>query len=178
MKKAIKWVVITGVCLIALVIVALVLIPMFVDVGKYKPEIEKQVSAATGLPFSIGGELRLSLFPWAGLAFSDLHLGNPKGFIEKDLLSIKFFDVQVKLLPLISKDIQVKRFLLQSPRIVLEKGKDGRTNWERIGKPSEKAPAKPAEEKDKKTAKQPSGALPITNFAVAEFNITNGFCVM
>jgi len=55
----------------------LLVIPMFIDVQSYKPEIEKEVTKATGRPFKIGGDLRLSLFPWAGLAFSDLHLGNP-----------------------------------------------------------------------------------------------------
>jgi AsmA protein len=172
MKKAIKWVLIFVCGLVALVIVALLVIPMFVDVQKYKPEIEKQVATATGRPFMIGGELRLSLFPWAGLAFSDLHLGNPQGFKEKDLLSVKSFDVQVKLLPLISKDIQVKRFVIEGPRIVLLKGKDGRANWEGIGKPSAKPPAKPSEEK--KTQKAPAEGLPIKSLAVGEFAIRNG----
>ena len=84
MKKAIKWLLIAVGSLVALVIVALLVIPMFVDVQEYKPVIEKKVSEAAGRPFTINGDLRLSLFPWVGLAFSDLHLGNPPGFQEKD----------------------------------------------------------------------------------------------
>ena len=41
MKKAIKWISIVGGGLLVLVIAALLIVPMFVDVQKYKPEIEK-----------------------------------------------------------------------------------------------------------------------------------------
>ena len=166
MSKAIKWILIAGGALFVLVIAALFVIPMFVDVQKFKPEIEKRVSDATGRSFSIGGELSLSLFPWAGLSFSGLQLGNPPGFKEKDFLSVKSFDVRVKLLPLISRDIQVKRFIIEEPRMVLEKGKDGRGNWEGFGKPR-KDKAEPSEGK-------PAEGLPIKALAVGEFAITNG----
>ena len=39
--KAVKWILIIGGGLVALLVAALVLIPMFVDVNKHKPEIEK-----------------------------------------------------------------------------------------------------------------------------------------
>jgi hypothetical protein len=34
---------------------------------------------------------------------SDLRLGKASGFMEKDFLSVKFFDVRVKLVPLLFK---------------------------------------------------------------------------
>ncbi len=107
MKKALKWGGIIVVGLIVVVIAALLIIPMFVDLQKYKPELEKYVSETTGRPFAIGDKLKLSLFPWAGVYFSDLHLGNTSGFAEKDFLTLKSFEVRVKLLPLISKNIQI-----------------------------------------------------------------------
>src|SRR5512136_1391686 len=97
--KALKWLLIIGGGFLVLVIAALLFIPLFVDVEKYKPEIEKQVSSTVGRPFAIEGRLKLSLFPWAGVAFSDLHLGSPPGFKEKDFLFVKSFDVRMKLLP-------------------------------------------------------------------------------
>jgi len=170
--KVIKWVLIGVVGLVVLIIAALLIIPMFIDVQKYKPEIEKQVAAATGRPFSIGGELKLSLFPWAGLAFSDLHLGNPPGFKEKDMLSVKSFDAQVKLMPLLSKEIQVKRFVIEGPRIALERNKNGKGNWEGMGKPAAQPPAKPQEKKPPE--KGPLGELPIKSLEVGEMAIRNG----
>jgi len=114
--KALKWLLIIGGGVAALVIAALLIIPLFVDVEQYKPEIEKQVSSAVGRPFAIKGPLKLSLFPWAGVALSDLHLGSPPGYREQDLLFVKSFDVRMKLLPLLFKDVQVQRFVIDGPK--------------------------------------------------------------
>lgn len=175
MKKAIKWTAIIGGGFIVLVIAALVIISMFIDVQKYKPEIEKKVAEATGRPFTLGGDISLSLFPWVGLSLSDLHLGNPSGFKEKDFVTVKAFDVRVKLLPLISKDIQVKRFILKGPRIVLERLKDGRGNWEGIGKPSDKPVPETAKDLRRPPEKKPGTGLSIKSLVVGEFAITEGY---
>jgi AsmA protein len=172
MKKALKWFLISVGVIIVIVIAALLIIPSFVDVQKYKPEIERRVAEATGRPFSLGGDLRISLFPWVGLTLSDLHLGNPPGFEEKEFLSVKAFEVRVKLLPLLSKNIQVKRFVLEGPRIVLERGKDGRGNWEGIGKTEKIAPPKEAPEEPEK---RPQEGLPIEALTVGEFTIKDGY---
>lgn len=174
MTRLLKWVLILGGGLVLLVVAALLIVPMFVDVEKYKPEIEKRVSEATGRPFSIGGPLELSLFPWAGLAFSDLHLGNPPGFKEKDFVSVKSFEARVKLLPLLSRDVQVKRFILEGPRIVLEKSQTGQGSWEGIGKPSIEVPSEPPTKEGKPPEKAPEEGLPLKAIAVGEFAITEG----
>jgi AsmA protein len=174
MGKTIKWIGIIVGSLVIVIIVALLVLPMFIDVESYKPEIEKQVTKAIGRPFTIGGNLRLSLFPWAGLAFSDLHLGNPPGFKEKDLLYVKSFDARVRLIPLLSRNIQVGRFIIDTPKVVLEKGKDGRGNWEGIGKPAEGAGSEPLDEKAKAQQKESYEGLPIKELKVGEFAINNG----
>ena len=174
MKKAVKWIAVIAGGLIVLIVAALLIIPIFVDVQKYKPEIEEQVAKATGRPFSIGGDLKLSLFPWARFAFSDLHLGNPPGFQEKDFVSVKSFDVQVKLFPLLFKDIQVKRFVIEGPRIILEKAKDGRGNWEGIARGSAEVSPKVPEEKTKPAERKEGGKLPLKALAVGEFAVTGG----
>jgi AsmA protein len=169
--KALKWILIVGGGLVVLVIAALLLIPLFVDVNQYKPEIEKQVSSATGRPFAIEGDLKLSLFPWAGVAFSDLHLGSPAGFKEKDLLFVKSFDARMKLLPLLSRDIQVQRFVVEGPKIVLEKDKTGRGNWEGLGKPGEKTPPGP---EPKPAPREGAEGFSLKNLVVGEFAVRNG----
>jgi len=167
--KAVKWMAIVVGGLIVLVIIALLLIPMFVDIEKYRPQIEQMVAQSTGRPFRLGGDLSVSLFPWAGVALSDVHLGNPSGFEEKDFVSVKSFEVRVKLLPLLSKQVEVKKFVLDSPRLVLIKGKDGEGNWEGLGKP----PAAPVE-KPKTTEEQKPSQIPVRSLVVGEFLVSNG----
>ena len=171
MKKAIKWIAIVVGGLIVLIIAALLIIPMFVDMQQYKPQIEEKVATATGRSFKLGGDISLSLFPWAGLSLSDLHLGNPSGFQEEDLLSVKSFEVRVKLLPLLTKSLQVKRFILDGARIVLETSKDGRRGWEGLGKAAAEKPAAPPQKKPE--AEKGSPSLSLKELAVGEFAITN-----
>jgi AsmA protein len=169
MKKLLKWGIIVIASLVVIIIAAILIIPRVVDVQKYKPELEKRIALASGRPFSVSDDLRLSVFPWAGISFSDLQLGNVKGFKEKDFLKVKSFEARIKLLPLLFKDIQVKKFILNEPRMVLVKNKDGRVNWE--------LPQKTA--RPKKDEKIPAGkisqtSLPISALRVEDFSIKNG----
>lgn len=171
MKSFLKWGAIIVGCLAVVIIAALLIIPMFVDVQKYKPVLENKVVEATGRPFSVGNDLKLSLFPWAGVSFSDLQLGNPAGFAEKEFVKVKSFEVRVKLLPLISKEIEVKRFVMDGPQIVLVKNKNGRGNWEQ---PNQQQ--KGASTKKSAPAGSPAGmgGLPISALTVGNFSIQNG----
>jgi AsmA protein len=172
MNKAIKWGVVICASLVVIIIAVLLVAPAFIDIRDYKPRVEKLIAEKTGRPFSIGDDLRLSLFPWAGISLSALQLGNAPQFAEKEFITVKSFEVRVKLLPLIFKDIQIKRFILNTPQIVLVKNKDGHVNWSQPGKLKEQ----PSAEKSQKTptaAKADTG-LPIKNLTVGDFSIKNG----
>jgi AsmA protein len=168
MKTAFKWTAIAAAALVVVVIAALLIIPAFIDVNRYKPELEKYVSEATGRPLSVGGDVRLSLFPWAGVSFSDLKLGNTPAFAEKDFLTVKSFDVRVKLLPLLFKQVEVDRLVVLEPRIFLVSNKDGRVSWDFGAKPAEAGPS---------TQPGPTPAptgLPVQSLMVGELSIQNG----
>jgi len=174
MNRTIKWGLIVGGGLILLLIAALVLLPKFVDVKQYKPRIEAQVTKATGRSFSLGDDLRLSLFPYASLSFSDLHLGSLPGFKEKDFIIVKSFDVRVKLVPLLFKDIQIKRFILKGTRLFLETSEDGRTSWEFNTKTTPELSVKtPTEIKKPRNAESGEG-LALKAFTLSELAVTDG----
>ena len=170
MSKAVKWILAIAGSLVALIVIAVIVLSMLLDVEKYKPQIEQQVAKATGRSFRLGGELKPSFFPWIGVRLSDLHMGNPPGFSEEDFVSVESFEVRVKLLPLLSRNIEVKRFVVNTPSIVLEKRKDGKGNWEALGKQAKASPSGAKE----KPAPASSAGLPIKGLMVAEFAITNG----
>jgi AsmA protein len=171
MNKTIKWAAVIVGCLVVVIIAAMLIIPMFIDVQKYKPVIENKVAEATGRPFTVGDDLKLSLFPWAGISFSDLKLGNTEGFPEKEFVNVKSFEVRVKLLPLISKEIEIKRFVVDEPRIVLVKNKKGRGNWEQPKQPQQQTAAPKPDAAD---APGGPGGLPINALTVGNFSINNG----
>ena len=80
MNKTMKWIFIIAGSLVAVSVIAVLVLPFFIDVEQYRPQIEQQVTKATGRTFTLGGDLKPSLFPWIGVRLSDLHLGNPPGF--------------------------------------------------------------------------------------------------
>ncbi|WP_321495026.1 AsmA family protein [uncultured Desulfobacter sp.] len=179
MVRFLKWVIVTVGILAGLIIGAAVLIPMFVDVGKYLPNIESMVTRQTGRSFSMGDDIKLSLFPWAGIRLSDLTLGNPEGFEKKPMISVKSFEVRVKVLPLFSKQIEVDKFIVDSPSIVLVKNKAGLGNWEHIGAVDTSSSAQKSQtQPSRDTSASPgttSTELPIKSFIVEQFDIVNGF---
>ncbi len=165
MKRLIKWLSIIIGGLVLLILLAALIIPHVVDLQQYKAVLERKVSEATGRPFAMGEDLKLSLFPWVGVSLSDVRLGNPPDFEEQEFLSVKSFQVQVKLLPLLSKDVQIRRLVLEQPRIVAVKQKDGRGNWEGlVGADGDIAA----------TEQEGAQGLPFKAFAVEEFAIKEG----
>ncbi len=171
MKAVLKWVGIAVVCLAAMVIAALLIIPHFIDARHYRAPFEKMVAEATGRSFSVGGDVRLSLFPWAGVSFSELRLGNPPGFPEPDFLAVRAFEVRLKLLPLLFGEVRVERLVISGPRVFLITHKDGRVSWDFDAR-SPKGP-KPAAPATGSAPAAPSG-LPITSLEVGELSVSDG----
>jgi AsmA protein len=169
MKGIVKWIGIIGGLFLVVIIAAALIIPRVMDIKKYKPVIQEKIASATGRTFSFGDDMEVSVFPWVGVRLTDLHLGNPDGFKEKDMVAVKGFEVRLKVMPLLSKRIEVKTFVLDSPEIYLEKMKDGRANWEGLGKGEEKK-----EDPGKKTGPSPLGleALNIDSFSVINGRVT------
>jgi len=169
MKGIMKWIGIIGGVFLVLIIAAALIIPRVIDIKKYKPVIQEKIAAATGRTFTFGDDMDVSVFPWVGVRLTDLHLGNPDGFKEKDMVAVKGFEVRLKVMPLLSRQIEVKTFVLDSPEIYLEKRKDGRANWEGMGKGEEKK-----EDLGKKTGPSPLGldALNIESFSVINGRVT------
>lgn len=172
MNKRLKWFLIASGTFVSLILLAILIVPQVVDVNRYRPQIEHQVTQATGRPFVLGGELDLSVFPWMGLTLSDLTLGSPAGFDQKEFITIKRFEVRVKVLPLFSRTIQVKKFVVDTPQIFLVKNTTGGTNWN-MGQ-TQPATSKQQPADRGAPAGKAAGSLPFKALFVDEFAIQNG----
>ena len=146
---------------------AVLSIPAFFDIREYKPEIEKHMTGALGRPVSLTGEMDISVFPWIGFSAAGVSIDSPRYFAEKVFVRVKSCEVRVELLPLLSGDVRVKRIVLEEPRIILEKNRDGRGNWEDIGK---------KEGKDR-PSEGGSGDSLFEAFAVEDLSVTRGTVV-
>ncbi len=133
---------------VLLIVAAAVALPLLVDPNDFKPRIVNAVEEATGRDFEIPGAIELSVFPWLGVKLGAVRLGNAEGFDEQPFASVEGVEVRVKLLPLLRKDIEIGRVIVEQPTIRLAKNENGRTNWEDLlaEKPVTEAPAEPAAE--------------------------------
>jgi len=163
MKKIVKY----SLSVLAVVVGLLLLAPFFLDIEDYKQQIEQQVEDATGRHLTIGG-LQASLFPWIGVTLDDVVLANRQGFSERDFLKVKHLNVQVALLPLLSKKIEIARFKLKSPEIFMERNAKGEGNWEDLlPTSSESMTALKASEKNTPASQTDDEA---TSLALASFS--------
>ncbi len=141
--------------LVGLLVLAGVAILVFVDVNAHKPRIETAVSDALGMEFRIRGKAGLRLFPSAGIALSDVRLRNR----DTELATAKTLRVGVELLPLLlNRQVNITELVLEKPAIRIEKGLDGKFNYE-----TPPRPAKPAA----KESEAPSVPLAVSSGSVS-----------
>lgn len=119
--------------LVVLVLAAVIIIPLVVDPNDYRDHIARGVEEDTGRSFEIEGEISLSVFPWLGLEVGRMRLGNPPGFDEAPFVEIGSAAVGAKLLPLLSRRLEISTLRLDGLRVNLVKLADGSANWEGLG---------------------------------------------
>lgn len=180
MRKPLKYFLLFVAAAGILVVAALVALVTLVDVQSYKPRIEQLVTEKTGYPLTLGGTVSLSLFPWVGLGFTDLKLDNPTEFTARTFVTIESFQARVKVLPLLSRKIEISSFVVKRPEIYLEKNPKGVWNWEKLAqtdKPSPAAAGKQAPAPTTGNTQQqpgPDKKFVLQSFMVGEFLITDG----
>jgi AsmA protein len=116
--------------MVFLIIIAIFTLPFFIDPNNFKPEIAAAVKDKTGRELTLTGELKLSIFPWLGISTGKMALGNAAGFQDKPFAVLEESDIKVKLLPLLTKKIEVSRIVLKGLVLNLEKNQQGVSNWD------------------------------------------------
>lgn len=132
-RRILKW---TGIglgTLVALIIIAIVVIPHLVNLGPVKHEIERVASDSTGRTVTIKGPLSLSLFPWVGFDAKEVSVANASGFGEKPLAQVKEADIHVQLIPLIFHHVKISGITLDQLSVNLARNKKGVSNWSGLG---------------------------------------------
>jgi uncharacterized protein involved in outer membrane biogenesis len=162
-----KWIVL-GVCglIVALIITVVVILSTY-NFNSLKPQITKAAKEATGRDLTLGGDIRLKISLTPALVMENVSFQNAPWGSRPEMAKIKRFEVQVALLPLLSKSIELKRLILVEPDILVETDKSGKSNLE-FETEKKAVPEKPKEgTPTKKEMKLPA-------LAVNELRITKG----
>ncbi len=137
--------------LIALSVIATLTVWLLVDPNDFKPRIVAKVREATGRELILQGDIKIAAFPVIALELGPASLGGPPGFDGQPFLSFKHAAVQVKLLPLLQRRLEVGRIEVDGLELYLARNAQGKGNWEGFGRADDAASA-PA-------AATPDGAL-------------------
>jgi AsmA protein len=148
MGRLLKWLFGVLFFLVILVVVAVVVLPMLVDPNDYKGEIIARVKQETGRDLRIRDPLELSVFPALAVRLGGVSLSNAPGFGEAPFAAVEELDLNVKLMPLLSKRVEVDTVVLRGLGLSLGRDASGKTNWHDLIKESEHKdkPAAPQQE--------------------------------
>lgn len=113
------------VIVIALAAITLLLMPL----DSFRAPLEKAVSRGLGRDVHIAGSLHASLYPEIGLSAGNVSIDNVAGGKARLFAQVDTLAVGAKLLPLLSRRIEITRLTLDHPTIHLEVDKNGTGNW-------------------------------------------------
>lgn len=102
--------------------------PYFLNVDRYRNTIAEAIGKQTGRKVTLG-EIRARILPGIGLTAGGLHIGNPSGFPEGDVVSADEIRVNVALGPLLHRIIHVNSVDLVHPKVSLLTDSSGKDNY-------------------------------------------------
>lgn len=157
MRRILKWV---GIVL-AVLVVAIVALPFFINVNQFKPMLESQLSSALNREVKLGN-LSLSLLKGEVTA-DDLSVSEDQAFGKPAFIQAKSLSVGAEIWPfLMSRKLIVTYLTIDQPEIALVQAPSGDWNFSSLGARTKKPAATPE-----------PGSRPL-DLSVKLIRITNG----
>ncbi len=165
-----KKIILAAVGILALLIVAALVAPLFISAETYKQPLIDKLRTATGRNITIDGELSVRLFPVGMVKAEKVTLSNPQGFpANSPFMTLNSLHVEMDILPLLSGTFNVRELTLKQPHINLHVTKAGRNNWTLFSE------AQPAAGKNKNAARDASSVATVPpDLLLSEVEIEDG----
>lgn len=151
MTQSIRWVAIALGASVVLAVLAVGAFVLLVNPNDYRQQISNTVQEKAGITLTLGGNLGWSFYPVLGFEANDVSLALQAG--APALLQVKSFAVGVRLMPLLSRQIDIDGIEIDGLSAHLIVGKDGKGNWQR--EPATASTSSPA------AGNNASAALPV-----------------
>ncbi|MAM77258.1 MAG: hypothetical protein CMO29_26035 [Tistrella sp.] len=154
--------------------------PFLIPTEAIVQRVTAEVEARTGRKLVIEGDVGLNVLPDLAVRVDGARFANAPWSDAGDMARIGQLQVELALWPLLSGDVQVRRFVLDEPVIRLERNADGVANWQihAGGQTSTGTltPAAPAAggSAPAAPAAAPSSGGGLSGLSLGEVKITNG----
>jgi hypothetical protein len=147
--------------IVALILLAVISIPLFLNADTFRTRIESALTTSLGRKVTLG-KLDLSVFS-GSLVAENATLADDPAFSTQPFLQASKVKIGIEMLPLIfSREIHINGFDIDSPKITLLRAANGTWNYSTIGSAQQNA-----------SANKDSSSL-IPNLTVGHVAITNG----
>ena len=144
-----KWVFMAGgILLITLIAAVVALLNVNSYIQRNREYLIQQAEKAVGRQIEVQN-IEVNLWNGIGIRFENFRLADDPAFSSDPFVQAKSLQANVKLLPLLRKDVQVKRLILHEPGINIIRNRQGVYNFASLGAPDEKKEAKTEDSRDK-----------------------------
>jgi hypothetical protein len=120
--------------LVVLLVGIAVIIPLLINIDRYRPQVAARIREQTGKPVQIG-RLSLSIFPSVSIRVDDFVLGNPEGFPNGQFVKARQILAVVDAGALWRRQVVITSLELDDPVLNLLQDARGRWNFENPPKP-------------------------------------------
>ncbi len=134
------------IALLVIVVGLAMIIPLLVDVDRYRPQVAAHIQQETGKPAQIG-RLALTILPQVAIRVDDFALGNPPGFPSGDFVKARRIYAVVDVFALLHRKVVVNSLELDDPAINLLSDVHGKWNFENAPGKSAASADPPGDEK-------------------------------
>jgi len=119
-----KWLGIGVGGLALLLVLAALILPSLINLERYRTALAGRAGRALGRDVTLG-DLRFSLWDGLGAEARDIKIAQATGYGSNPFLAADALRVHVQLLPLLQGQIRVTSAVLERPRILVSRGRDG-----------------------------------------------------
>ncbi len=128
--KIIRYLAAAIAALAALLVLAVLLVVWLFDPNDYKDYVTDWAEERTGRTFTIDDSLELEIFPWLAVETGGIAVGNAEGFGEAPFATVERVAARVRLIPLLSREVDIGTITLEGVELNLAADADGQGNWE------------------------------------------------
>lgn len=135
--------------LVVLLVVAILSLPFLIDLNKYQDQYKPLIEEALNRKIDLK-DIRLTIWPRIGVRVAGFTVQDDPAYGTGPFASLTSLDVGVKLMPLLSKKVEVEEITLRDPLITVIKNRKGEMNLSTIGpktlaRPSSEQPEAPSQ---------------------------------
>lgn len=118
---------------LAVLVIAVLLLPFLIDLNKYKDRYQPMIEDALNRKVVLD-EIRLTIIPRIGASVAGFTVMDDPAFSSAPFASLTSLDIGIKFMPLLAGRIEVEEITLKKPVMTVIKNRHGALNVSTIGK--------------------------------------------